>query len=132
MEIVRRTTAGLQPSIKPVVSREEILGVEQLIRAVPVADHVLGYAVDLANATRPGEPGASKTAEEYLEWGAGPRASQYLVLGAKALALMSGRAAPETRDVRSIAHSVLSHRIVPQTIGPRAKECARLPLSQNS
>ena len=101
------------PSLQPVVSREEILAVEQLIRAVPVADHVLAYAVDLACATRPGETGAAPTADQYLEWGAGPRASQYLVLGAKALALMSGRSAPETRDVRSIAASVLSHRIVP-------------------
>lgn len=113
MEIVRRTTSGTMPSLQPVVSREEILAVEQLIRAVPVADHVLAYAVDLAGATRPGESGAGSTATQYLEWGAGPRASQYLVLGAKALALMSGRAAPETRDIRSVAPNVLSHRIVP-------------------
>jgi MoxR-like ATPase len=113
MEIVRRTTSGSPPQLHPVVTRGEILGVEQLIRAVPVADHVLAYAVDLACATRPNETGAAKLAADYLEWGAGPRASQYLVLGAKALALMSGRAAPETQDVRTVAPSVLAHRIVP-------------------
>lgn len=113
MEVVRRTTQGQLPELRTVVSREEILGVEQLIRAMPVADHVLAYAVDLACATRPGEPGAAQIASEYLEWGAGPRASQSLVLGAKAVALMLGRAAPETRDVRRVAASVLSHRIVP-------------------
>ena len=113
MEIVRRTTAGRLPALQPVVTREEILGVEALIRAVPVADHVLAYAVDLACATRPGEPGAAPSAATYLEWGAGPRASQYLVLGAKALALMSGRAAPETSDVRKVAPAVLGHRLVP-------------------
>ncbi|HUF64182.1 MAG TPA: AAA family ATPase [Verrucomicrobiales bacterium] len=113
MEVVRRTTHGRLPELQAVVSREEILGVEQLIRAMPVADHVLAYAVDLACATRPGEPGAAQTATDYLEWGAGPRASQSLVLGAKAVALMLGRAAPETRDVRRVAASVLSHRIVP-------------------
>ena len=113
MEIVRRTTQGTVPTLQPVVTREEILGVEELIRAVPVADHVLAYAVDLACATRPGEPGAAKCANDYLEWGAGPRASQYLVLGAKALALMSGRSAPEIKDVWNIAPNVLGHRIVP-------------------
>ena len=99
--------------MKQVVTREELLAVEQVVRAVPVAEHVLRYAVDLACATRPGEPGASKTAGTYFEWGAGPRASQYLVLGAKAAALMDGRAAPETADVRAVAPYVLPHRIVP-------------------
>ncbi|NJN06156.1 MAG: AAA domain-containing protein, partial [Rhodobacteraceae bacterium] len=72
MDIVRRTTETTMPKLQPVVTREEILGMERLIRAVPVADHVLSYAVDLACATRPGEKEASKVATEYLEWGAGP------------------------------------------------------------
>ncbi len=113
MEVVRRTTQGAPPPLQPVVSREEMLAVAELVRAVPVADHVLGYAVDLAAATRGGHAGAAKTATHYIEWGAGPRASQYLVLGAKALALMKGRAAPEAEDVRAVAPSVLQHRIVP-------------------
>jgi MoxR-like ATPase len=113
VEIVRRTTQATLPGLKQVVTGEELLAVEQVVRAVPVADHVLRYAVDLACATRPGEFGASQTATNYFEWGAGPRASQYLILGAKAISLMSGRSAPETRDVRDVAPYVLPHRIVP-------------------
>jgi MoxR-like ATPase len=113
IEIVRRTTQSFEAELKPVVSRQEILDVCRIVRAVPVADHVLAYAVDLAGATRPGEPGASNIATTYIEWGAGPRASQYLILGAKALALMSGRSAPEASHVRAVAPFVLAHRIVP-------------------
>ncbi|MFN0129958.1 MAG: AAA family ATPase [Verrucomicrobiales bacterium] len=112
-EIVRRTTQGSPPDLHPVVTRDEILAVGEIVRAVPVAEHVLLYAVDLASATRPGQPGAAPTAAAYFEWGAGPRASQFLVLGAKALALMMGRSAPETADVRAVATCVLAHRIVP-------------------
>lgn len=80
---------------------------------MPVADHILAYAVDLTTSTRPGIEKAGPTAANYIEWGAGPRASQYLILGAKAFALMEGRAAPEAADVRRVAPQVLSHRIVP-------------------
>lgn len=113
VEIVRRTTQSEEPELKPVVSRQELLDVGKIVRAVPVAEHVIRYAVDLASATRPSEKDASKTATDFIEWGAGPRASQYLILGAKALALMSGHAAPEARHVRSVAPFVLGHRIVP-------------------
>ncbi len=113
IEIVRRTTIGAVSEISAVVTREDILAIQQLVRAMPVANHVLAYAVDLAAATRPKQAGASKTTGNYIEWGAGPRASQYLILGAKAYALMDGRAAPETADVRRVAISVLAHRIVP-------------------
>ena len=113
VEIVRRTTAGEQPKPQSVVTREELLAVGEIVRAVPIADHVLRYAVDLAEATRAGEAGASQAARDYIEWGAGPRASQYRVLGAKALALMSGKSAPETEQVRQVAPYVLAHRIVP-------------------
>lgn len=112
-EIVKRTTGAESVDLTTVVSKEEILAVESIIRAVPVADHVVDYAVTLSHATRPKEEGASQVAKSYVEWGAGPRASQYLVLGAKALALMSGRAAPEAQDIRAVAPFVLSHRIVP-------------------
>jgi MoxR-like ATPase len=113
IEIVRRTTIGEVSRISPVVTREDILAIQKLVRAMPVADHVLAYAVDLAAATRPKQAGASKTTATYIEWGAGPRASQYLILGAKAFALMDGRAAPEAADVRKVAPAVLAHRIVP-------------------
>jgi MoxR-like ATPase len=113
IEIVRRTTIGEVSQISPVVTREDIVAIQKLVRAMPVADHVLAYAVDLAAATRPKEPGAGKTTTTYIEWGAGPRASQYLILGAKAFALMDGRAAPEAADVRRVAPAVLAHRIVP-------------------
>jgi MoxR-like ATPase len=111
MELVRRTTLGDLPLLTSVVNREEILEVQRLVRAVPVSDHVLEYAVEMARATR-SSTSASAAAKDYLEWGAGPRASQYLVLGAKALALMDGRAAPETADVREVALPVLQHRVV--------------------
>jgi MoxR-like ATPase len=113
VDIVRRTTQDRQPDPCPVVSRDDLMNVERIVRAVPVADHVVRYAVDLAGATRPREPGAVQAARDYIEWGAGPRASQYLTLGAKALALMSGMSAPETEQVRAVAPYVLAHRIIP-------------------
>jgi MoxR-like ATPase len=113
IEIVRRTTIGDFAQTSPVVSGEEILNIQKLIRAMPVSDHILAYAIDLASATRPKESSATKSSSDYIEWGAGPRASQYLILGAKAFALMDGRATPEAADVRKVAPQVLSHRIVP-------------------
>lgn len=113
MEIVRRTTIGQSATLEAVVSREQILIIQQLVRAMPVAEHILAYAVDLTTSTRPGIEKPGPTATNYIEWGAGPRASQYLILGAKAFALMDGRAAPEAADVRRVAPQVLAHRIVP-------------------
>ncbi len=113
IEIVRRTTIGDSAVLSTMVSGDDILAIQQLVRAMPVADHILAYAIDLASATRPKQPGAGAIAETYIEWGAGPRASQYLILGAKAYALMDGRAAPEATDIRRVAQQVLSHRIVP-------------------
>jgi len=83
-----------------------------LIRRVPVADNVIEYAVGLANKTRPGMNGSIGVANEYLEWGAGPRASQYLVLGSKCHALLSGKYSPDIDDVQAVAKPVLRHRIV--------------------
>lgn len=113
VEIVRRTTIGDFAKASPVVSGNDILTIQQLVRAMPVSDHILAYAVDIVAATRPKESTASATASAYIEWGAGPRASQYLVLGAKAFALMEGRAAPEAGDIRRVTSQVLAHRIVP-------------------
>ena len=111
-EVVRRTTYGEPVDLSAVVSREEILLVQKLVRAVPVSEHVLNYAVALTTATRPIGPNPPELTQRYIEWGAGPRASQYLVLGAKAMALLKGNAAPETREVREVAVPVLQHRIV--------------------
>lgn len=115
VEIVRRTTMGEPEELKPVTNAATLMALQRLVRAMPVSDHVLQYAVSLATATRPHGNGASPgaAAKQFIEWGAGPRASQYLVLGAKALALLQGKATPETSDVRDACASVLPHRIVP-------------------
>jgi MoxR-like ATPase len=113
IEIVRRTTIGDTATLSPVVSGEELIALQKLVRAMPVADRILAQAVAMASSTRPHEESASETATKYIEWGAGPRASQYLIFGAKAFALMDGRAAPEVQDLMAIAPAVLSHRIVP-------------------
>jgi len=111
-EVVRRTTLNSPVQLSPVATREQILAVQHFVLAAPVSDHVISYAVDLAAATRPGTPDATPVTREFVEWGAGPRASQYLILGAKALALLKGKLAPETQDVREVATVVLQHRII--------------------
>lgn len=111
-EIVRRTTMGSLPKIEPVATAEDILAVQTVARAMPVGEHVLSYAVELSASTRRDDPKAPAVTRNYIEWGAGPRASQYLVVGAKTRALLQGRMAPETEDVRAVAASVLQHRIV--------------------
>ena len=98
--------------LAPVASREQILAAQAFVLAAPVSDHVIDYAVELASATRPKVAGAPEITREFVEWGAGPRASQYLVLGAKALALLDGRVTPETRDIREVALAVLRHRVI--------------------
>lgn len=112
LEIVRRTTSGTSQEVKPILSKEEILGFQQLIRKVPVTDHVLEYAVSLAAMTRPGSDKTHELATNYLEWGAGPRASQFLIYGAKCHAIMTGKYSPDIEDVKAVAPSVLSHRMV--------------------
>jgi MoxR-like ATPase len=112
VEIVRRTTLRVQEKLSAIVTVEDIRAVQELIIAAPVSDHVIEYAVSLATATRPGSRNAPQVTREFVEWGAGPRASQYLVLGAKAVALLDGRVAAEIADVRAVAQSVLSHRVL--------------------
>jgi MoxR-like ATPase len=112
-EVVRRTTLGPLPAISAVATQEEILNVQQLAAAMPVGEHVLSYAVALSAATRASDPSAPGLTRDFIEWGAGPRASQYLIVGAKTRALLQGRLAPETADVRAVAPAVLQHRIVP-------------------
>ncbi len=112
VEVVRRTTLRVAETLSAVVSLDDILAVQQLILAAPVSDHVIDYAVRLTSATRPATPSAPPITRDFVEWGAGPRASQYLVLGAKAVALLKGKVAAETEDVREVALPVLQHRVI--------------------
>jgi len=112
IEIVKRTTFQERSVLTPTVGAEDLLRVQQLVLAAPVSDHVIDYAVSLAAATRPGNADSPQLARDFVEWGAGPRASQYLILGAKALALLKGRVTPETADVREVALPVLQHRVI--------------------
>jgi MoxR-like ATPase len=112
VEVVKTTTSDEPKTVNKILTGEEILAYQHLVRRVPIADNVVEYAVTLVNKTRPGIPGGSNVAKEYLEWGAGPRASQYLVLGAKCNALLNGKYSPDIEDVQAIAKPVLRHRIV--------------------
>ncbi len=111
MDIVRSTTAEYKPEINKVIDGNKIIEYQELIRRVPVADNVIKYAVKLVRATRP-EESEVQYIRDYLSYGAGPRASQYLILGAKSKAALQGRFSPEIDDIKSVALSVLRHRIV--------------------
>jgi MoxR-like ATPase len=111
-EVVKRTVLRALPSLTPTVAGDALLRVQELVLAAPVSDHVIDYAVSLAAATRPGQRESLEVTKQFVEWGAGPRASQYLILGAKALALLQGRISPETADVREVAMPVLQHRVI--------------------
>lgn len=112
IEIVKRTTGNVKSEVKKVISAKEILAFQELVRKVPIADNVLEYAVRLVGKTRPNQDGASDYVKQYLGYGAGPRASQNLVLAAKCHALMHGKYSPDIEDVKSIANYVLRHRLV--------------------
>jgi MoxR-like ATPase len=111
-EVVKRTTLRELPPLEPTVAADDLLRVQRLVLAAPVSDHVVDYAVSLAAATRPGRPESLPVARDFVEWGAGPRASQCMILGAKALALLDGKISPETADVREVAPHVLQHRVI--------------------
>ncbi len=113
VQIVKQTTGGHTATLSKVLSPEQILALQDLVRRVPVPDHVVKYAVDLVRATRPREPGAFDFVSKNVGWGAGPRASQYLVVGAKARAVLAGRFAASVDDVRALARPVLRHRVLP-------------------
>ena len=113
VQIVKQTTSGSGAALERVLSPEQILALQDLVRRVPVPDHVVRYAVELARATRPKEPGALDFVAKNVAWGAGPRASQYLVVGAKARAVLAGRYAASVDDVRALARPVLRHRVLP-------------------
>ncbi|MBM3171001.1 MAG: AAA family ATPase [Bacteroidetes bacterium] len=112
VQIVRQTTTDYSPELNTIMDGNLISAFQELVRRIPVTDHVLEYAVGLVTKTRPFEPRADALAKEYLSWGAGPRASQNLILGAKAHAAMHGRFTPDIDDVKAIAAAVLRHRIV--------------------
>jgi MoxR-like ATPase len=112
MQIVRSTTGSVQETPQKVLGKDEIIFFQQLIRKVPIADNVVEYAVKLVASTRPGTPAAAKVVEDYLSWGAGPRASQALVLAAKGHAAIQGKYSPDIEDVKAVAAPVLRHRII--------------------
>ncbi len=109
--IVHATTQAAQEEVKPILSGRDLVWIQQLVREIPASDHMVDYAVDLVRATRPDEPGAAGFIKDWLAWGAGPRAAQYLVLAAKARAILHGRLAVTAGDVRAVVRPVLRHRI---------------------
>jgi MoxR-like ATPase len=110
--MVKLTTGNEKVQLNKVVSAQEILYFQQLVRKIPVTDHVFDYAVSLVHKTRPNTEAATEKVNQYISWGAGPRASQYLILGAKCHAAIQGKYAPDIDDVRAVAVPVLRHRVV--------------------
>ncbi len=110
--IVKNTTSTLHFDLDVVISRDEIISFQDIIRKIPINDNVLNYAVTLAAKTRPDNGMTAQVAGQYLKWGAGPRASQYLVVGAKTHAALHGKYSPDIEDVKAVAPSILRHRII--------------------
>ena len=111
-EIVVKTTGVGEPELNTVLKKKDILEVQDLVRRVPLPDHVVDYAVRFVRASRPAEESAPKMVKEFVNYGAGPRASQYLILGAKARAVLKGRSVPTIEDVKAVVYPVLRHRIL--------------------
>jgi MoxR-like ATPase len=112
LEIMRLTTSGFDTKLQPVLSGPEIIQMQQIVRRVPIADHVIRYAMSLSRATRVSQGGVPDFVKEWVQWGSGPRASQYLIVGAKARAVLEGRFFVTIADVKAVAHPVLRHRII--------------------
>jgi MoxR-like ATPase len=112
LQVVRNTTANRKVELNKILNASEISFFQQLVRTIPIADNVLEYAVSIAAKTRPGTATATDEVNKFLSWGAGPRASQFLVLGAKCHAAISGKYSPDKEDVQAVAESILRHRIV--------------------
>ena len=112
VDIVKATTTDVDYQVQEVLTAEQIVQYQHLVRRVPIADNVVEYAVGLVHKTRPGTPKSSDISNDFLEWGAGPRASQYLVLAAKCNALLNGQYSPDIEDVQAIAKPILRHRVV--------------------
>jgi MoxR-like ATPase len=113
LEVLKRTTAGTSGAVERVIGADTLVRLQQVVRRVPVGDHVYRFALDLVRATRPNEPGASDFVRQWLSWGAGPRAGQYLLLAGKARALLHGRMYVTIEDLDAVAPAVLRHRLVP-------------------
>ncbi len=112
IDIVKNTTVGTETSINVVLSNEQILYFQNLVRKIPVPDNVYEYAVNLVAKTRPDNTKAHPWSKDYLTWGAGPRASQFLVIGAKCHAALNGKYSPDIEDIHAVAHTVLRHRLI--------------------
>lgn len=112
MQVVKTTTIDSFPEISPMFDAESLLEVQHLVRRIPVPDNVVSYAVKLVNSTRPGQEGVSDLVRQYVDWGAGPRASQNLVMGAKAHAAIHGKYSPDIEDVQAVTTGILRHRII--------------------
>src|SRR5512139_1619040 len=112
MEIVATTTSSYQPVLRKVINGEKILQIQELVRRVPASSHVIGYAVNLLRSSRPKSVEAIPFVKEWVEWGAGPRATQHLILAAKARAIMQGRYVASVEDVKGVVRSILRHRII--------------------
>ncbi len=112
VEVVRNTTSNIKSTVNAIFSKEEIIAIQQLVRKIPVTDNLIEYAVSLVGKTRPKSKEATEKVKNYLDWGAGPRASQNLVLAAKAHAVVNGKYSPDIEDVKAVAIPILSHRIV--------------------
>lgn len=112
VEVVKSTTNDVKKVVNTILSAEEITNFQRLIRRIPVADNVIEYAVRLASKTRPNTDYSTKMVNDYIDWGAGPRASQFLILGAKANAAVNEKYSPDIEDVQAVAFSILRHRIV--------------------
>ncbi len=112
VQILKSTTTGLNPKVEEILSKDDIISMQELIRKIPVADNVYEYAVDLVSKTRVGKEDSNPIAKKYLSWGAGPRASQYLIIGGKCNAVLKGKYSPDIEDIKEMAVSVLRHRVV--------------------
>ncbi|NND77956.1 MAG: MoxR family ATPase [Flavobacteriales bacterium] len=112
LEVVKTTTTGNDATVNAVLNKEEILRFQKIVRQIPVADNVIEYAVNLVAKTRPGTDKAASIVDDYISWGAGPRASQYLIVGAKTHAALNGKFSPDIEDVKAVADPVLRHRLV--------------------
>lgn len=112
IQIVKATTSDETPKINTLFNASEILEIQQLVRRIPVPDNVIAYAVNLVNSTRPNLESATSYVKQYIDWGAGPRASQNLILGAKANAAIQGKYSPDIEDVKAVAMGILRHRII--------------------
>jgi MoxR-like ATPase len=112
VEVVKMTTTDIQASVNPLFTAEEILGFQNLIRRIPVADNVIEYAVTMVNKTRPKNSSATNLVKEFVDWGAGPRASQNIILAAKTHAAIHGKFSPDIENVQAVASGILRHRII--------------------